>query len=41
MHDHAGRYLISESTFMPLGRCERQADEFARALLGIEDPGIP
>jgi len=33
LHDHAGHYLISEGTFIPPGRYEREADEFAQALL--------
>jgi len=34
LHDHAGHYLIAESAFIPPGRYEREADEFARELLG-------
>lgn len=36
LHDHAGHYLIAENTLIPPGRYEREADEFAQALLGVE-----
>jgi Zn-dependent peptidase ImmA (M78 family) len=36
LHDHAGHYLIAESTFIPPGRYEREAGKFAQALLGEE-----
>ena len=32
----AGHYLIAENTLIPPGRYEREADEFAQALLGVE-----
>jgi len=41
LHDHAGHYLISESTFIPPGRYEREADEFAQALLGPDISNSP
>lgn len=41
LHDHAGYYLISESTFVPPGRYEREADEFAQALLGPDISNSP
>lgn len=33
LHDHAGHYFIAENVFVPPGRYEREADEFAQALL--------
>lgn len=33
MHDHADRYLIMSSTLFPPGKFEREANEFADALL--------
>lgn len=36
LHDHAGYYLISERTFIPPGRYEREADEFAQTLIGTD-----
>lgn len=34
MHDHADYYLIVEHTLFPLGKFEREAEQFAEALLG-------
>ncbi|MEA4883319.1 MAG: ImmA/IrrE family metallo-endopeptidase [Clostridia bacterium] len=41
LHDHVGHYPIVESTFIPSGRYERQADEFAQALLDAQTSGEP
>ena len=41
LHDHTGHYLIAESTFILPGRYEREADEFARELLGEGGPCMP